>query len=87
MAKGLETLLLKQFAPRIAPILDNAEKEIIKYLNEIELIEGETHATVVIDNDGEKILLVVCTFAGPQFRREIARFEKNNLIKLVAKTL
>lgn len=82
----LESLLIKQFAPRIAPAIKKGETELKKYLDNIELEPGETHATVLIDwndNTGEATL-VVAAFKGSTAVRPIAFFKKEQLFDLIS---
>lgn len=85
----LESLILKQFAPRIAPAIEKGETELKKYLDSLELEPGETHATVLIDwkdNTGEATL-VVAAFKGKEAVRPIAFFKKEQLFDLITKTI
>lgn len=84
-----EAMLIKQFAPRIAPAIAKGETELKKYLDGLELEPGETHATVLIDwsdTTGEATL-VVAAFKNKTAVRPIAFFKKEQLFDLISKTI
>ncbi len=74
----LEKMLTKQFAPLLVPKAQELEQQLLNYLENIPLQDGETHATAVVDIDtdtaGKKsIVFVVATFKVGTFCREIMR--------------
>lgn len=67
--------LLKQFRPKLKPSLEELFQSLQKYLKSIPLRDYETHATVVFDTEGDRTLIIVCTFSGSEFSRIINKYD------------
>lgn len=80
--------LLKMFAPKIAPAIDQGQGMLKEYLDSLPLEEGETGTTVLIDFDqtGAALLRVVA-LRGKILSRLLGTYKKDDLLQLIGKVL
>jgi hypothetical protein len=73
MANPLFMQLLKGYMPQIIAQIGSLEKEIIVYLSNVQLREGETHCTAFfeIDNDEQTVYIVIGAFCDKLFVRTV----------------
>jgi hypothetical protein len=69
----LEKMLIKQALPLLGPKVADLEKSTFDYLRQLPLLDGETHATAVLDRDtsGTHAVINIATFRGREYARTI----------------
>ena len=79
----LDKMIAKQLAPLLVPKAKELEQTLLTYLHNVPLVNSETHATCVVDTNqqGNSVEVVVATFSGLTFSREVKRIPVMEFIK------
>lgn len=69
----LEKMIAKQVMPMLGPKVADLEVRVFDYLRNLPLLEGETHATAVLDRDtsGTHAVINIATFRGREYMRTL----------------